>query len=482
MKKYNLFKIIGIFIVVYCVLTWIIPASYYSGGLQDLGNYPIGLVSFFQIPLQGLGYFSYIFMFILSVGALYGVLELTGAYRALLDKMVKKTEKQKNVWLIIVTVLVTLISSIFGLDFGMFLILPFLVSYLVLLGYDKKVALLATLGATIVGMFGTTYGYTLYAVNNSILSLSVKDGILIKFILLALGLASLIGIILFNIKESLPKKNTNKKESKKGEKKDNSKVKEEEKSLKFIPEKSEEKGKKTWPLVVVFSLLFIFVLIGTIGWKESFGINFFTNLYSDMMDVKFLSKLFGGLTSFGSWMDHTRYVYYSILIVVTTIILAIAYRCKFDSYLKALFEGAKSNLKAAFLVVLAYIVLVYVSSFPILLTIINWFINLFGGKFNVVTAGISNIIGSAGYVDMYYYPQYLLSYYASLKSVDTTILNILVVSFYSIAMLVVPTSPLLVSMLEKTETSYKEWLKNIWKLFVLLLIIALAVLTIFFVI
>ena len=46
-------------------------------------------------------------------------------------------------------------------------------------------------------------------------------------------------------------------------------------------------------------------------------------------------------------------------------------------------------------------------------------------------------------------------------------------------MLVAPTSVLLLSTLQLTETSYKEWLKTIWKLFVGLVIISLVVITIF---
>ena len=66
MKKHDLFKILGIVILVYVVLTWIFDASHYSGFLQVVGKEEVGLGYLINVPIQTLGYFSYLFVFILA--------------------------------------------------------------------------------------------------------------------------------------------------------------------------------------------------------------------------------------------------------------------------------------------------------------------------------------------------------------------------------------------------------------------------------
>ena len=81
MKKTGLFKIIMFTLLAIVVITWFVPASYFnSGELAELGKYRIGFFDFFQLIFGAFEfkYFIQIFIFLLSVGALYGVLAKTG--------------------------------------------------------------------------------------------------------------------------------------------------------------------------------------------------------------------------------------------------------------------------------------------------------------------------------------------------------------------------------------------------------------------
>ena len=78
MKKHNLFKVVGIVILAYVILTWFVNASYFQGTLQGGVKAEVGLGYLINIPVQTLGYFSYIFVFILAVGAFYELLNATG--------------------------------------------------------------------------------------------------------------------------------------------------------------------------------------------------------------------------------------------------------------------------------------------------------------------------------------------------------------------------------------------------------------------
>ena len=66
------------------------------------------------------------------------------------------------------TSLIAIISSVVGLELGLFFIYPFVISLLLLMGYDKLTALTATLGATVVGIYGSTLSGVMYSVSNSI--------------------------------------------------------------------------------------------------------------------------------------------------------------------------------------------------------------------------------------------------------------------------------------------------------------------------
>ena len=64
------------------------------------------------------------------------------------------------------------------------------------------VALSATLGATIVGMYGATFAGTLYGLNNQVLGLDKFDQIVPKIIFFVVGLALLLVFVLLYCKKN----------------------------------------------------------------------------------------------------------------------------------------------------------------------------------------------------------------------------------------------------------------------------------------
>lgn len=469
MKKHDLFKILGIIILVYAVLTWIFDASYYSGFLQVVGKQEVGLGYLMNVPIQTLGYFSYLFVFILAIGAFYEILNQTGLYRKTLDTVAKKFKKHRQVALITITVLIALISSFTGLELGMLFIFPFIISLVILLGYDKFTALLATVGATFVGMMGSTYSYTAYGYINESLSLGYNDGIVVKLILLVLGVLLLVGFMLLHLRKLKDVKDVNKDD------------------LELVPEKVEQrKGtcKKVWPIITMLVVVFVVLILGTTNFTKVFNVNLFEDIFKSINEVKvfkfpLFQKLFGGFATLGSWNGPSKFIYFTGTLLIPSIVMAIVYKININKYFDAVGEGFKKNLKQAFLAVLAYVVLVVVSSFPVFLTITQ---KVTGETFNVATTGLLNVFGSALYVDMYYYPQYVLGYFASFKDVNPSVLSVLFVSIYSVTMLFAPTSILLITTLQATDTKYVSWVKFIWKLFLALLLLVFIVLLVYFLI
>ena len=92
MKKHNTLKVVVITLLVFLLLTWILPAATYQSTYQEVGRSQVGLFDLFSYNYLNtvLSYFGYISVFILMVGGFYGVLVRVGAYRKILDTICKK--------------------------------------------------------------------------------------------------------------------------------------------------------------------------------------------------------------------------------------------------------------------------------------------------------------------------------------------------------------------------------------------------------
>ena len=101
-------------------------------------------------------------------------------------------------------------------------------------------------------------------------------------------------------------------------------------------------------------------------------------------------------------------------------------------------------------------------------------------KFNVALTGIFSLVGGVFYVDYYYYSYYVLPYIGQVAGDANlySLVNIMFTSLYSLAMLIAPTSVLMLISLAVANVSYKEWIKHIWKLFLSLLVVAFIVFSI----
>lgn len=473
MKKRNvLFMILGIIILAYCVLTWILPTvSSFGGDLSSATRNQMGLFQLAAVPFEAFGGFANLLVFILLVGGFYGVLEISGVYKRMLNLFADKFKGKEKIFLIALICLVAIISSITGLEVGLFFMFPLLISILLVMGYDKLTALSATLGATIVGMFGATFAGTLYSVGNQSFNLTMTSGILAKVILLVLGTGLLIFFTLMHVNKLT--------------KKDKELVKEDVKEILVdVKEDKEKAKKKIWPLVLIVDLVLLFLVLGTTDWEGIFGFNWFSTAYDWLMKVEIggfaiFGKLFAGITAFGTWFAPNRFGFYSMFMLVALVVIAIVYGIKPSDLLDGFINGVKKYIVPALLAVLASSIFVFVLYFPVYNTIGTWIMQL-SDKFNVALTGVFSLLSGAFYVDFYYYSYYVLSYVGQVAGDANlySLVNIMFTSLYSLAMLIAPTSVLLLISLAITNVSYKEWIKHIWKLFLSLLIVAFIVFSI----
>lgn len=246
MKKHNAVKVVLITMLVFMLLTWILPAAYYSSEYVDQGRVQMGLFDLFNYPLTALSYFGYIALFVLVVGGFYGILYKIPAYRSFLDKIVAKFEGKEKIVLSVIMILLAVITSICGLQLGLVVFFPMLVSIILLMGYDKIVAALTLVGSTMIGIAGTTFAYSNTSIILSVLSLDITSEMFVKVIILIVGLALLIlNTILYIKKSEVTKKSVMKAEKKVVKMVEEKVVEEEKKDVKTSKVKAEKTTKTT---------------------------------------------------------------------------------------------------------------------------------------------------------------------------------------------------------------------------------------------
>ena len=461
MKKHNALKVVGITLLVFALLTWILPCATYQTEYTEVGRYQVGLFDLLSYQSTVLGYFGYVALFILVVGGFYGVLYKTGAYRTMLDSLCKKFKGKEAVCLIVIMALFAILTSFAGLQLALIMLFPFVISLVLMMGYNKLAAVAVTAGSVAVGLMGTTFSYSTTQVLQQYLSVEITDLIWAKVILLVLGIV----LLAFSVFK-FGKKNS----TKKCEDKDD-----------FIPEavKSKDK-KKVWPLVVILDLILLVTILGFISWNTAFSISLFDDVTTSVTEFELFGfpifgKILGAVQAFGNW---------SLLELITIMLLAIiilkfVYKIKWDDVFDGFAKGAKKALLPTLIVILIYTCLVLTTYDPYQLVIYKFILGLTKG-FNIFTTGLVVLLSSIFNGDPLYAFYSVLPYFVSVVT-DTNNYQLVAVIFqaiYGIVTLVAPTSIPLMVTLAYTKVPYGSWLKYIWKLLVALLVVAFITFTI----
>ena len=202
-EKNNALKVVLVTTFVLMVLTWIIPAAYYSGEYLDQGRTQMGLFDLFNYPVSvTIPYFGYLVLFVIVLGGFYGILYKIPAYRSFLDRIVEICKGKEAIALSAIMFILTVLTSAFGMQLALLMFFPMLAAIILLMGYDKIVVALTLVGSTMIGVAGTTYGYSNTGLLNSVLGLDMGDNILVKTVIFLVGLVLLVFNTLMYAKRS----------------------------------------------------------------------------------------------------------------------------------------------------------------------------------------------------------------------------------------------------------------------------------------
>jgi len=272
-KKHSILKVLSIILLLITLASYILPGR--NSFVEQLGIADV-LTNYLGIVLQN---FSYIVLFLLTIGGFYGVLSKTSAYKKLLDNIVTYVKPLNNKIIYLIILLFAVTASLTGMTIPLFIFIPFFASIILLLGYDKLVAFSATIGSIIVGYIGGIFVNFINPNTNVINTYEQFVGmdkplanVFPKLLLLFVGIALLIYFVNRHIKNTTDKKV-------KYELSDNS-------ELLIAEVKGSYKDIKVWPLIVILSITFVILVLGMMPWSNLFNVNIFTKFHEWLIGLK----------------------------------------------------------------------------------------------------------------------------------------------------------------------------------------------------
>lgn len=440
MKKNNVFKVLLIAILATIVVSFLIPSStvgYTTTGIEKGTINPINFVDSISNGLTSLSVFVSAFVYILCIGVFYAVLKKSGKYDVVINNTACKFKNNKGLFLVISILTLGLLTAVIGDILPMLVLVPAFIDIAKKLGYDSKKSIASTVGAIILGSTGSLYTNYL----NQILQVTVSTSIITKVILLVISLGSLIAFVLVG------------------------------KKAEDVTLETKE-DRKALPISIVFDVVLFLIVLGMVPWNGYFGFEGFANFHQTITeftvyDVSLFNAIIGStLSAFGEWSIYTI----SIVLVISSIVLALIYKIKIDGLLESISKGIGVALPYALIIIISNMVLVGVYNSGFFTTVIA---SLSEMKDTVLSSTTLSALSSVVYPDYTYATQFTLSTMTYVIT-DTAVYVVIAVIFqtiYSLFLLVSPTSILVLMGLHYESVSYKEWIKYIYKYFLGLLIV-----------
>ena len=438
-KSYNLLCAIGIAYLVAVVLSWFITTGTYSAsGFTEAGKLPIGIINIFRLPVLTFQAFVQYTIVVVAIGVFYGVLNKTGVYTRLVDKIAASWKGKEKFLLVLVTICFTLIGGFTGLTMLGFFLVPFVAGVVIKSGYNKMSALLSTVGAFLVGASASVFGFSGAGYISILFSVKMTDQIITKIILFIL----FVGLYVFFVF----------KKSAKG--KD---------EIPFYDDEVKSK-KSVLPLVILGVLFLVLCTVGMYDWYYGWGIEFFSNLHDKIMAISIgsypiMSNILSGVTALGYWGNYE----FAIALVIFAVILSWIYGVKARDLLDGVSKGAKEILPVAIYATLANVVftIMIANQTNMFGAVVNMFASIKTTYSLPIVASLS-AVGSLFFNDFYYLLNNAASLFTTYDAIYYPIVGVVTTAIHGLMMMLLPTSVALVAGLKLFNVKYTEWFKKIW--------------------
>ena len=138
MKKYNIFKILTIVILLSMVLSYFIPGSSIGyTGVEKGTIMPVTFANLFTNGITTVNAFVTSIVFVLVIGVFYFVLKKTGRYETLVENTASVFDTNRGLFIVITVFGLGLVTLFSGNILSMLVFVPFLYDVLSKLGFNK---------------------------------------------------------------------------------------------------------------------------------------------------------------------------------------------------------------------------------------------------------------------------------------------------------------------------------------------------------
>ncbi|MCH5166712.1 MAG: hypothetical protein J1F35_02355 [Erysipelotrichales bacterium] len=469
-EKHDLFKIVGIVVLVAILLTWLVGYSYYSQG--TLATEEFNRVGLFDLSTYGLlqiFYFTVVFMFVFVVGGFYKFVASLPAYDSLTTKIASKLKGKEKVFVALSTLVFASLSGISVDYLVLFAIIPFVISILSKLNVDKITGLVATFGGVLIGIIGATYSPKITGI-----LVDAKNGLGVSY-----GYELLATVILFAVTYLVLTYFTFARMNKNNGKKGVALLVDPFATV-LVEEKKTKKSKKdsnvsTVGLVIVLAVTFVSIILAFIGWDTAFNIKVFANAFDWISNAELFGQnvysfvLGSSLAPYGSWDLLSA----AGMLLFASLVIKLVYHVPFDKMLDEYGEGLKVIGKPIVILMMIYLVLEISVIFPTIAFFVDKIMSL---GTNIGTLFVSGVLTSIFTVDFQYVVSTVGSLFTSYSNINVAAL--ILQAAYGVVSFIAPTSVILMLGLSNLDIKYSDYFKFIWKFVIAAIIIAFVVLAI----
>lgn len=465
-KKNDKFIIFLVFFLLFAFLSWIFGAHIYqSGELIPAGMRRAGLYDLLVYMISGFTYKFETVLYILSVGGIYGILVNTESYKKVVHKVTDFIKGKEKVVFAVLTFFIAVYTSMSMDIMALFFLVPFIMTVFLRAGQDKLTAVSASFGGMFIGYLGQTAGDYGSSFLTELFKITATSGIIAKIIIFILA------YVLFNVFAILHMNSS--KEEDEEESADMFAVSD----LKKVVKKRDKVS--AIPLVVIAIISLIIIMIGYIPWNTAFNITFFDTVHTAVTSVKIagiaiFKELFGpSMTAFGTWTNMLPAVF---ILLIGTFIVGKSAKLTINEMITYFGKGVRKISSVALIFGLAYSIFYLYTAYPWPTSLINKFLN--PESFNIIMILIAAILSVIFCADPLFSGYYFGSYFTTLYASNAIATSIIWRIGNALALLVGPTSFLLLVALVYADVPYTKWLKYIWKFvgaFVIVSLISLAI-------
>lgn len=511
-KMPSAYTILFLIIIVVAVLTWIVPAGTYeyvepeASALEPIpGTYsrternPQGFWEILGAPIAGFFDAVDIILFILVIGGFLAVVTETGAIDAGIGSIVRKFEGREKVMIPILMILFGLGGTIFGMAEETIAFYILIIPIFIAAGFDAMTGMAVVFVGAGIGCLGSTVNPFATGIASGFAGISIGEGIVLRLAILVVTMA--VGIIYvmryaekvrkhpeLSVVAEMREENIEyflgsgsaKEESENTGSEANLTSSEDssDRSTDNVETGAAGMTGKQKAVLALFGVCFAIMILGVIPWAAKFNIYIFERANEFVLGLPVIGTVLGNITPLGDWWFSDI----TVLFLLGSLVCAMIYRWNETRFIEIFLSGAKDLLGVAIIIGITRGIAVVMNNGGMTATILNLgeegLRSLGSAPFAVISfiffALLSFLVPSTSGLAALSMP--IMAPIADFVGIGRDLVITSYAAASGIINLITPTSGVLMGALAIGRISYGAFIKFIWKLIVILVVIIIGAL------